>query len=392
MKKLAKEHGEADEWLSEKDIIGMKVSGESSLENELKKGDDGWIPIGQPVSEAKVVVDANDVWDVLELLDDDVANKNLTDLINSHVRTEEEIMDAIDTCFPENIRKGELNAYMNDSFDEIVSELGLDVEKFKETGEFVDSDKPTSVELESVEDGKTKKVSLYVDWDDDGAGLDSNVVIDVPAEIADSEESDALYDYISDWIDHQEFCVNDWAITDIEGLDKVDEGSKDEIKDGEVKDGEKQVTQGGETKTIVAGEENGKKEMSDAEAATIMGGASATDMDAADMGVSSHEVADPYNKKPVCEMTVEQEVDDPWKLSEMLWSQGKENLQELLRSELVGEEDIMQMLEDSELRNLTSINDAFAFDFPSILDSLGLDAEAWSQNLEIKRKGDDSED
>ena len=104
------------------------------------------------------------------------------------------------------------------------------------------------------------------------------------------------------------------------------------------------------------------------------------------MGVSSHEVADPY-KKPVCEMTVEQEVDDPWKLSEMLWSQGKENLQELLRSELVGEDDIMQMLEDSELRNLTSINDAFAFDFPSILDSLGLDGESWSQNLEFKRKG-----
>ena len=129
--------------------------------------------------------------------------------------------------------------------------------------------------------------------------------------------------------------------------------------------------------------------MSDAEAATIMGGASGTDMDAADIGVSSHEVADPY-KKPVCEMTVEQEIDDPWKLSEMLWSQGKENLEELLRSELVGEEDIMQMLEDSELRNLTSINDAFAFDFPSILDSLGLDGEAWSQNLEFKRK--DGED
>ena len=90
-------------------------------------------------------------------------------------------------------------------------------------------------------------------------------------------------------------------------------------------------------------------------------------------------------------MTIEQEVDDPWKLSEMLWSQGKENLEDLLRSELVGEEDIMQMLEDSELHNLTSINDAFAFDFPSILDSLGLDGEAWSQNLEFKRKGDDSE-
>ena len=52
----------------------------------------------------------------------------------------------------------------------------------------------------------------------------------------------------------------------------------------------------------------------------------------------------------------------------------------------------MQMLEDSELHNLTSINDAFAFDFPSILDSLGLDGEAWSQNLEIKRKGEEPVD
>jgi hypothetical protein len=123
--------------------------------------------------------------------------------------------------------------------------------------------------------------------------------------------------------------------------------NNDEVKSADVKDGEKQVTQDGETKTLVAGEKS---------------------------------------KKPVCEMTIEQEIDDPWKLSEMLWSQGKENLQELLRSELVGEEDIMMMLEDSGLRNLTSINDAFAFDFPSILDSLGLDGKAWSQNLEFKRK------
>ena len=249
--------GDSDEWVSWDEMVGL-----ADLENELDRGDDGWVEIGhQPVGESK------------------------------------------------------------------------------------------PVELES---GATKKVSLYVDWDDDGAGLDSNVVIDVPAEIADSEESDALYDYISDWIDHQDFCVNDWAITDIEGLDKVDEGSEDEIKGGEVKDGEKQVTQDGETKTLVAGEEE--------------------------------------NKKPVCEMTIEQEIDDPWKLSELLWSQGKENLEELLRSELVGEEDIMQMLEDTGVRNLTNINDLFAFDFLSVLDSLGLDGQAWNRNLEFKRKGEDSED
>ena len=303
------------------------------------------------MNEAKVVVDANDVWDVLELLDNDIAHTELTDLINSHLRTEEEIMDAINELCGETITKKELNTLLSGRMATLVDYLGLDVEEYENMGNFKDSGKPTSVELESREPEETKKVSLYVDWDDDGAGIDSNVVIDVPAEIADSKESDALYDYISDWIDHQDFCVNDWMITDIEGL--MDEGSTDEIKGGEVKDGEKQVIQDGETKTLVAGEGD--------------------------------------NKKPVCEMTIEQEIDDPWKLSEMLWSQGKENLQELLRSELVGEEDIMMMLEDSELRNLTSINDAFAFDFPSILDSLGLDGEAWSQNLEFKRKGDDSE-
>ena len=330
------------------------------------------------------------------------------------------------------------------------NELDKGDDGWVEIGQPVGESKP--VELES---GATKKVSLYVDWDDDGAGIDKNVVIDVPAEIADSEESTALYDYIVDWIDHQEFCVNDWAITDIEGLDnevelegtdwkditekltaeeladsidgwedssknlvvanayasgsdivnvdvltvtdkrdevmkmandyllgnvenwqitdaseprkdengqfytelilepKYDEISEnnDEVKTGDVKDGEKQVTQDGETKTLVAGEEN---------------------------------------KKPVCEMTIEQEIDDPWKLSELLWSQGKENLEELLRSELVGEEDIMQMLEDTGVRNLTNINDLFAFDFPSVLDSLGLDGQAWSKNLEFKRKEDNN--
>ena len=94
------------------------------------------------------------------------------------------------------------------------------------------------------------------------------------------------------------------------------------------------------------------------------------------------------NKTRMCEMTIEQEIDDPWRLSELLWGQGKENLQELLRSDLVGEEEVMQMLEDMEIRDLTSINDVFAFEFPMILESLGLDGKAWSQNLEIKLKED----
>lgn len=411
------------------------------------------------INEANIVVDANTVWDVLDLLDDTDANNNLTDLINSHVRTEDEIMDAIDTaCGVEDVSKNELNKLMTKNFIWIIDTLGLDAERFKETGEFVEKGKPTSVELESdqkfnvgdeitwrhhngslsnevvreltdggyiVDDGfagekecypghvpeelldkpnmewdgkewkqgigmaeesgeagETKKVTLYVDWDDDGAGLDSNVVVDVPAEIADSEETDALYDYISEWIDHQEFCVNDWMITDIEGL--MDEGSEEVKKPEEVKSQDKIFNQDGENKTLVTGEE--KKEMSDKEAATVMGGASATDMDAADIGVSSHEVADPY-KKPVCEMTIEQEVPSPQSLLRLLWEQGKEHLMELLTSEYVDNDAIMPTLEDMGLRNLTEINDAFAYDFETILDSLGCDPDAWAERLEIVKKG-----
>lgn len=154
-------------------------------------------------------------------------------------------------------------------------------------------------------------------------------------------------------------------------------------KPEEVKSQDKTFNADGENKTLVTGEEN--KEMSDAEAATIMGGASETDMDAADIGVSSHEVADPYKKKPVCEMTIEQEVNDPWKLSEMLWGQGKENLKELLDSNLFSDDRIMGTLEQFEVRDLTNLNDLLAFDFESVLDALGCDVEAWTKNLEITR-------
>ena len=255
----------------------------SKMENELKKGDDGWREIGQPIEEATVTVDANDVWAVLDLLDDETANKNLTDLINSHVRTEDEIMDAIDSCYPEGVRKGELNAYMKDSFYEIVDELGLDVEKFKQDGQFVDPKKPVALE-----------------------------------------------------------------------------GSEDEQKPDEVKDGEKKYKQDGETKTLVTG--------SDKENNT-------------------------NNKQEVTEMTIEQEITDPWKLLEMLWGQGRDNLRELLESEMFDDEFVMQMIEDMEIHDLTAINDAFAYDFETILDMFGCDPHAWSQNLEIKRKGDeDSEE
>ena len=131
----------------------------------------------------------------------------------------------------------------------------------------------------------------------------------------------------------------------------------------------------------------GEEKMSDADAAKIMGSASATDMDAADMGVSSHEVADPYNKKPVCEMTIEQEVTSPQSLLRLLWEQGKEHLMELLASEYVDNDAIMPTLEDMGLTNLTEINDAFAYDFETILDSLGCDPDAWAERLEIVKKG-----
>ena len=248
---------------------------ESDLENELNAGDDGWKEIGQPVGEATVTVDANDVWDVLDLLDDETANKHLTDLINSHVRSEEEIMDAIDSCYPDGVRKGELNAYMKDSFYEIVDELGLDVEKFKTSGEFVDSEKPVTLE-----------------------------------------------------------------------------GSDDEQKPDEVKDGDKKYKQDGETKTLVTGSE----------------------------------------KKVVTEMTIEQEVDDPWKLVNLLWGQGKENFQELLDSNLFGDDTIMSTLEQFEIRNLGTLNDFLAFEFEEFLEALGCDREAWVQNLEITRGGSEEVD
>ena len=468
------ERGGDSEWVSMDSLIGVKESDEWSggfkvgdkvnwIDPETEEETSGWTVIDAPdeddakelspedaiytienddgseaevlgselrpakmVNEAQVVVDANDVWDILELLDDDVANKNLTDLINSHVRTEEEIMDAIENIlgaagYSDNVPKAALNGmFSSDNIHELIGELGLDVDAYMDKGVIQDANKPTSVELESnqkfnvgdeitwrhhngslsnevvreltdggyiVDDGfagekecypghvpeellgkpnmewdgnewkqgigmneATKKVSLYVDWDDDGAGIDNNVVIDVPSEIADSEESDALYDYISEWIDKQDFCVNDWMITDIEGL--MDEGSEEVKKPEEVKSQDKTFNADGENKTLVAGEE----------------------------------------RKPVCEMTIEQEVDNPWNLAEMLWGQGKENFEELLRSGVVDEDYVMQMLEEMEIKNLTNINDAFAYDFESMLDTFGCDPKAWSQHLKIVKKDDSVDD
>ena len=253
--------------------IEKKVD-ESDLENELNAGDDGWKEIGQPVGEATVTVDVNDVWDVLDILNDDVANKNLTDLINSHVRSEEEIMDAIENILVESghsdgVPRDSLNAIFSaDNIADVIEELGLDVEAFMTKREFVDPQKPVTLE-----------------------------------------------------------------------------GSDDEQKPDEVKDGDKKYKQDGETKTLVTGSE----------------------------------------KKVVTEMTIEQEVDDPWKLVNLLWGQGKENFQELLDSNLFGDDTIMSTLEQFEIRNLGTLNDFLGFEFENFLEALGCDREAWVQNLEITR-------
>ena len=270
MKKL-NERGDSD-WVSMDDIVGMEV-GESDLENELEIGDDGWRELGQPVDETTVEVDANDVWDVLDLLDDENANKTLTDLINSHVRTEDEIMDAIDSHFPEKVNKAELNSWISDSFYEVVEELGLDVERFLKDGSFVDPEKPVALE-----------------------------------------------------------------------------DSDDNQKPDEVKDGEKKYKQDGETKTLVT------------------------------------------DKKIVSEMTIEQDVNDPWKLVNLLWGQGKDNFQELLDSNLFSDDRIMDTLGQFEIRELGSLNDFLAFEFEQLLEALGCDTEAWTQNLEITRGGSEEVD
>ena len=257
-----------DEWVDMDDLIGVPQSDPRDDIESPKRF--------QKADESNVVVDVNDVWELLKVLEDDEASSNLKSLIDSHVRSEAEIMDAIDELYPENVTQIELNNVFATGMEEIVDALGLDVDAYMKDGSFVDTLKPSTIAAEG--DGESNPV--------------------------------------------------------------------------EVKDGEKKFKgDDGEVKTL-----------------------------------------DNADKKVVSEMTIEQEIDDPWKLSEMMWGQGQENLQELLRSDVVDEEEVMQMLEDMGIRDLTGINDVFAFEFREILESLGLDGKAWSNNLEIKRKDDDDEE
>ena len=255
------------EWVDMDDLIGVPQS---------DPRDDIEIPKRfQKADESNVVVDVNDVWELLKVLEDDEALSNLKSLIDSHVRSEAEIMDAIDELYPENVTQIELNNLFATGMEEIVDALGLDVDAYMKDGSFVDTLKPSTIAAEGDE-----------------------------------------------------------------------ESNQDEVKGGE----KKFKGDDGEVKTL-----------------------------------------DNADKKVVSEMTIEQEIDDPWKLSEMMWGQGQENLQELLRSDVVDEEEVMQMIEDMGIRDLTNINDVFSFEFREILESLGLDGKAWSNNLEIKRKGDEDE-
>ena len=262
-----KNESKDDEWVDMDDLIGVPQSDprdDIKIPKRLQKAD-----------ESNVVVDVNDVWELLKVLEDDEASSNLKSLIDSHVRTGEEIMDVIDELYPEDVTQIELNNVFATGMEEIVDALGLDVEAYMKDGSFVDTLKPSTIAAEGDE-----------------------------------------------------------------------ESNQDEVKDGE----KKFKGDDGEVKTL-----------------------------------------DNADKKVVSEMTIEQEIDDPWKLSEMMWGQGHENLQELLRSDVVDEEEVMQMIEDMGIRDLTGINDVFAFEFREILESLGLDGKAWSNNLEIKRKDDDDE-
>ena len=255
------------EWVDMDDLIGVPQS---------DPRDDIEIPKRfQKADESNVVVDVNDVWELLKVLEDDEALSNLKSLIDSHVRSEAEIMDVIDELYPENVTQIELNNLFATGMEEIVDALGLDVDAYMKDGSFVDTLKPSTIAAEGDE-----------------------------------------------------------------------ESNQDEVKDGE----KKFKGDDGEVKTL-----------------------------------------DNADKKVVSEMTIEQEIDDPWKLSEMMWGHGQENLQELLRSDVVDEEEVMQMIEDMGIRDLTGINDVFAFEFREILESLGLDGKAWSNNLEIKRKDDEDE-
>lgn len=207
----------------------------------------------QKADEAKVVQDVTDVWALLKVLEDDEASKNLKELIDSHVRSEEEIMDAIDELYPEDVTQTELNNVFASGMEDIVDALGLDVNAYVKDGSFVDLDAPSTIAAEGDAEAKPEEVNG----------------------------------------DEKKFKGDD-----------------------------------GEVKTL-----------------------------------------DNANKKVVSEMTIEQDINSAEQLERILWGQGKENFIELVSK--YGADEVMSVLEDSGITNLTQMNDYLWFEIDSIEEMLG---------------------
>jgi rubrerythrin len=137
------------------------------------------------------------------------------DIVDKLIQSEEEAIEAYEDLIPDTDLdlRVMLCGFLKDERDHL--KALTDARDEMGGSRYDGEDKPKHTIYENR--GLTKKVKLYVDWDDDGAGLDPNVEVDVPVEIVDSEDSTALYDYLEEWFDDQEYCVFDWTIVEIEG-------------------------------------------------------------------------------------------------------------------------------------------------------------------------------
>ena len=110
---------------------------------------------------------------------------------------------------------------------------------------------------------------------------------------------------------------------------------------------------------------------------------------------STSELVTGSKKKQVSEMTIQQDINDAEQLCEMLWGQGKSNLRKLIDSKVASPDEIMSIVEDmigyEEPPTLTQLNDLFAYDFESVLESLGVDIEKYNDTLEIVKIGDEDD-
>lgn len=364
-----------DDWVDAGEVFEMAK--ESDLENELDRGDDGWVEIGQPVGESKPVElegtdDCSNNVKFKPIGQMNEASVAVGDVVswkdeNDEMQDGWTVVGYDEISLEYHLKKDGKDVWVDDVRVEEYNESNVAAEQKMVELEGTDwkdlTEKLTAVELADSIDGWEDRSKKLVVCDAYASGSDI-VNVDV---LTVTDKRDEVMTMANDYLLGN---VENWQVADASEPRKDENGqfytelilepkyeevseNNDEVKTGDVKDGEKQVTQDGETKTLVAGEEN---------------------------------------KKPVCEMTIEEEITNPWNLAEFLWGQGKENLEELLRTKFVEGDAILQLLEDMGIRNLTNINDLFAYDFPSVLDSLGLDGHAWNQNLEFKRKGGEDEE